>query len=407
MARRSRSHTEKVKAMDRHVHNVFACIGLIKAHAHEAAEIERFERLSDETVARSLAVDRLRVLADPLQRVVMLVLLFVSGLVVGALIHEGLIAVPSLLVFCYLLRENVTRVSLVGVNSSKIAAVQGNIEELESVFGADSRFEVGHGALAFTGLKDGIELRELQFSYPDGTRALRGVSFTLSKGCTTALIGATGSGKSTLARLLARQYACAPGSILIDGRDIADFERLSLAAGMALVSQDVQLFNASLRFNLAYPCKDVSEEQLWKALEKAQLATFVRGLAEGLDTEIGDRGVRLSGGERQRLSLARAIVKDTGVLILDEATSFLDVETESLIQEAVDSLLEGRTSLVIAHRLSTIKKAHHVVVLDQGCVLEQGSIDELLAQRGAFFRYWSQSGMTGSQPAAELQASMS
>ena len=188
-----------------------------------------------------------------------------------------------------------------------------------------------------------------------------------------------------------RFYDTGSGSIFIDGQDIRDFTLKSLRSKMALVSQESFLFNAPLRFNIAYGfTDDLRDDEILKAAEKARLLDFINKLPEGLDTEVGDRGVKLSGGEKQRVSIARAILKGAQIIMLDEATSSLDSITEKLIQDALDELIKDKTTIVVAHRLSTIQHADKVIVIEDGVIVEQGVLKELLAAKGRFYDYWQE-----------------
>jgi len=200
-------------------------------------------------------------------------------------------------------------------------------------------------------------------------------------------VGRTGAGKTTFVDLIARFYDCEPGKILLDGVDIREYKLPSLHARMAIVSQEVWLLNRTLRDNLTFGlARKATDQELSQALEDVDLGEFVAGLREGLDTEIGDRGVRLSGGQRQRVALARALLRDPDILILDEATSALDSMVEQRVARAIQQRAKGRTLIVIAHRLSTIRDADLILVMHEGRVVEQGSWDELLLREGAFFR---------------------
>jgi ABC-type multidrug transport system fused ATPase/permease subunit len=207
----------------------------------------------------------------------------------------------------------------------------------------------------------------------------------------TAIVGQTGSGKTTLINLLMRFYDIPKNSIKIDDDDIKDLTIKSLRRYIAIVSQETQLFNESLRTNLVYGLdNEISDEEAISALKKARLYDYVSKLPEGIDTFIGDKGVKLSGGEKQRLAIARALLKGSEILILDEATSSLDTKTERLIQEAINEAIKDKTSIVIAHRLSTIKHADKIVVLENGNVAEQGTLKELLKMKGLFYQYWEE-----------------
>jgi len=210
------------------------------------------------------------------------------------------------------------------------------------------------------------------------------LNLKIPAGQTIALVGATGAGKSTIANLLNRFYEIDSGEITIDVTDVTTLNKTALRSVIGYVSQENFLFNGSVRENLLLADRDATDEKIWKALDAAQAKPFVENLSEGLDSVVGERGVKLSGGEKQRLAIARAILKNPPILVLDEATASVDNTTEELIQKALNELLRGRTAIVIAHRLSTIEKADHIYVLNQGEVIESGTHRELLAKNGAY-----------------------
>ena len=230
------------------------------------------------------------------------------------------------------------------------------------------------------------EFREVRFEYSSGETILNGISFTLLAGEVLALVGPSGVGKTTLVNLLPRFYDVSDGSVEIDGADVRGFKLRSLRDKIAMVTQDVILFNDTIRTNIAYGNPKATEEDMRSAARAALVDDFVSGLPEGYETVIGERGLRLSGGERQRISIARALLKDAPILILDEATSSLDTESEALVQRALANLMEGRTTIVIAHRLSTVRRADRILALSDGCVVEQGTHDELILRRGLYWK---------------------
>lgn len=228
------------------------------------------------------------------------------------------------------------------------------------------------------------------FRYLDGTQALEGLTLDIPAGKTVALVGESGSGKSTTLNLLPRFYDVTSGAIRIDGRDIRDVTLQSLRRNMALVSQEVAIFNDSVRDNIAYGTEGATEEQIVAAAKAAAAHDFIMTLPQGYDTIVGENGVKLSGGQRQRISIARAFLRNAPILLLDEATSALDSNSERLVQQAIDDLQAGRTTIVVAHRLSTIMGADLIYVIDGGRVAEQGRHDELLARGGAYARLYGE-----------------
>jgi ATP-binding cassette subfamily B protein len=235
-------------------------------------------------------------------------------------------------------------------------------------------------------LRGDIAFEGVSFSYSSRLPVLAGVDLNVAAGETVAFVGPSGAGKTTIASLLPRFYDVDAGRITVDGIDVRDMTLESLRRQIGIVQQDVFLFAGTLRDNIAYGRLGASDEEILAAARRAQLGDLLASLPHGLDTMIGERGVRLSGGQKQRLSIARIFLKNPPILVLDEATSALDTETERAIQQALDELSKGRTTLVIAHRLATIKHADRIVVVDGGRVVEQGRHDELLKRAGVYRR---------------------
>lgn len=279
--------------------------------------------------------------------------------------------------------------NLMGFLYREIRQAITDIEVMFGILARDPEIEDTPGAKPLEVREGAVKFENVRFTYEQGREILKGISFEVPAGKTLAIVGPSGAGKSTISRLLFRFYEIASGSITIDGQDIRSVTQLSLRAALGMVPQDTVLFNDTIQYNIRYGRWDATEDEIREAARLAQIDDFIRSMPQGYDTEVGERGLKLSGGEKQRVAIARTILKAPPILVLDEATSALDSYTEREIQDALDRVSRGRTTLVIAHRLSTVVGADEIVVLDEGQLVERGTHAELLEQGGLYAGMWN------------------
>ncbi len=310
-------------------------------------------------------------------------------LIGGYFFINGTLSVGSLVVFISFLMWIFQPVFMIMSSFSETQKCLACTERTIDLLDMEPDIVDKEDAVTVGSFKKGIEFRNVSFTYPDGTQALDAVNLFIPKGKVTALVGPSGGGKTTLTNLVLRFYDVTEGEIVLDKLDIRDIRLTSYRKLISLVLQDVFLFDGSVRDNIMFGKKDATQEEIEHAAKVAHCAEFIGQLQDKYDTIIGERGVKLSGGQKQRIALARAIIANPQLLILDEATSNLDSESESLIQNALKHIFKGRTSLVIAHRLSTIMDADNIIVIDKGKLIEQGKHEELLAVKGRYYEMYT------------------
>jgi subfamily B ATP-binding cassette protein MsbA len=363
-------------------------IRTVQAFAAQDFERRRFYRASEQLLATATKSVTAMALVGPMTEGASVTLLVgILLLAFSFLTTNGQLQSASLLAFLFVLFRSTPLLRQLNNARGQLNNFQGSLDHIKELLRTDNKTYLQNGKMSFRGLQQAIEFHSVDFGYEPDELVLRNITLTIERGKMTALVGSSGAGKSTLVDLIPRFYDPIEGKVLIDGVDLTTFDINSVRRRLAVVSQDTFIFNDSVRNNIAYALPEVDEATIREAAQLANALEFIESLPEGLETRLGDRGVRLSGGQRQRIAIARALLRDPEILILDEATSALDSVTERLIQESIETLATGRTVIVIAHRLSTIVRADKVVVLEQGRIVEQGGYQELLERRGRLWKY--------------------
>ncbi len=371
------------------VEETMQSVQTVKAFTNEWFELKRYMKQLTEAVNISLKAARYRGAFSSFIILVMFGALFFIMYEAAMLVQAGDMAKNGLVDF--VIYTGIIGASIVSLGNfyTTIVSAVGAAERILDILDQDVEIELNpleplSSEERFTGH---ISFRDLKFSYPSrpDIEVLKGITMDIQPGQRVALVGASGAGKSTMIQLLLQFYKHETGDIFIDGKDIRDYSILKYRQNFAVVPQEVMLFGGTIRENILYGNPNATEDDIIEAAQKAHALEFIENFPEGMETIVGERGVKLSGGQRQRIAIARAILKDPAVLLLDEATSALDAESEKVVQEALEGLMENRTSIIIAHRLATIKNVDKIYVLDHGEVVEEGTHEELSAIEGGAY----------------------
>ncbi len=384
----SRRSQEKMADTNSLLYETISGVRIVKAFNMEQYEIDRFNRVNYDYYRLAMKSIKRILILNPLTEILGCVVGVSVFYIIGREVITGKVSFGVFGLFMGSLLSMIRpfkKLSQVNsLNQQAVAASQRIHEVLDTAPTVTDRKNAG----TLTGFKDRIVFEDVWFSYADHA-VLKGVSFEVKQGSMLAVVGPSGTGKTTLLDLIPRFYDPKKGRVLIDGADIREFTLRSLRQQIGIVTQETILFNDTIRANIAYGASSASQTEIESAAKKAHAHDFIVKLPCGYDTVIGDRGAKISGGERQRIAIARALLKNPPILILDEATSQLDTHAERIVQDALDKLIEGRTVFVIAHRLSTVKHAGKIVVLDKGQVVEEGSHSELLQKGGLYKQLYS------------------
>lgn len=384
--RRSLKRQEQVGDQMGSMLQMFSGIKVVKAFRMEEAESRRFRAVNDELFRREMRVVKTDEMSKSLTELFnnFTYILFMAVGIYAILKAMLGLTLPVLVAFLGLATTLYRPVKNLARAYNKISDSMAGVQRVTEILDLEAERPDQQGTRILTGIREGIRLENVSFSYDGREKVLEGVGLEIGKGETVALVGKTGVGKTTLSDLIPRFYDPTEGRILVDGVDIRSFSRDSLLRHIAVVTQDPFLFDTTVEENIRYGRLDATNEEVREAARAAFIHERILALPDGYKTRVGDRGARLSGGERQRVTIARAILRNPSILILDEATSSLDAESEQWVKKAIDNLMEGRTTVAIAHRLSTIRNADKIVVLENGRISMMGRHAELLQQEGLY-----------------------
>ena len=375
-----------IETLNANLSNSLSGILTVKSFNREKREFERILTSSDEVKSANYHAIKLSAAFIPIIRIAILFGFTATLLIGGFMALDGEINVAMYSVLLFITQRLLWPLTELGDTFDTYQRAMASFKRINAL--KDTQPEIKDGTVESMGINNSIVLEKINFSYVENFPVLNNVSLEIEKGSTTAIVGSTGSGKSTLIKLLLRLYDVESGKIIFDEENIQDLNIHSLRKNIGLVSQDIFLFEGTVFENIAYGNLDATENEIWNAAKLSESDEFINLLPNKKDTIVGERGQKLSGGQRQRISIARAILKNPEILILDEATSAVDNETEAAIQRSLDTLKEGRTVIAIAHRLSTIRNADVIYVLEKGEIVESGSHDELVKLKKVYANLW-------------------
>lgn len=387
IAKRYERIRESIETLNSNLSNSISGILNVKSFTRETKELQRIDGSSNEVRSANYHAIKLSAAFIPLIRVAILFGFTATLIIGGFLALDGEIKVATYSVLLFITQRLLWPLTELGDTFDLYQRAMASFNRIFSL--KNEKPEIKNGTKEFKKLDENITLENVTFAYVDDFDVLNNVDLTIKAGQTTAIVGSTGSGKSTLIKLLLRLYEINNGSINFDSVNLKDLELSSLREKIGLVSQDVFLFEGTVLENIAYGDLNASESEVWNAAQKSEADEFINNLPQKENTIVGERGQKLSGGQRQRISIARAILKNPEILILDEATSSVDNETEAAIQRSLDILKQDRTVIVIAHRLSTVRNADIIYVLENGVVVESGNHESLLETNGVYAKLWS------------------
>ncbi len=388
--RKSRRTQKKIAEIMQILSETLSSIRIVKAFVNEKEEIKKFSKETTNYLTLHLKRARLDLIAAPITEsfgvIIGVILLLYGGNEV--ILQRGLIA-EDFIRFILILFSILGPIKQLSNVNLRIQTGAASAERIFNLLDTEPQIVEAKDPIDLGRFKDSLEFKDVHFQYIEGSGpVLDKVSFIINKGEVVALVGPSGAGKSTIADLIPRFYDVSSGAVLLDGNNIKDASLNSLRNNMGIVTQEVILFNDTIRNNIAYAQPDQTDNAIREAAKAANALEFIDKTADGFDTVVGERGVKLSGGQKQRIAIARALLKNPSILILDEATSALDTESEKKVQKAIESLMKDRTALVIAHRLSTVQNADKIIVIDKGNIVEVGSHQDLYEKNGLYRRLY-------------------